>query len=32
MDDECFQYVGTVALYYQKLSGIQKEFQISNHS
>ena len=26
MDDECFQYVGTVALYYQKLGGIQKKF------
>ena len=29
-DDKCFQYGTTVALNYEKLSGIQKELQMLN--
>ena len=29
-DDKCFQYGATIALNYEKISGIQKEFQILN--
>ena len=30
-DNKCFQYAATVALNYEKVNEIQKEFQILNH-